>query len=63
KNGGTYEVSIPANITSGTYYLRSEISDINKANILDLPTFSQTPQFYVDCLTLRVSGGTSSTSP
>ncbi|KAJ2095203.1 hypothetical protein GGI09_004993 [Coemansia sp. S100] len=55
KNGGIHKLTIPANVTAGEYYLRTEITDSTKTDPDELVFISATPQFYVDCITLNIA--------
>ncbi|KAJ2032021.1 hypothetical protein IWW57_000428, partial [Coemansia sp. S610] len=63
KNGGIHTLAIPANVTAGEYYLRTEISDSNKTDPEDLLFTSAKPQFYVDCITLNIASSYSGEGP
>ncbi|KAJ2745565.1 hypothetical protein GGI20_002052 [Coemansia sp. BCRC 34301] len=56
ENGNTYDLTIPEDIPSGTYYLRTEIIDV-AANIdSNVKDFTRGPHFYVNCLAIAVEG-------
>ncbi|KAJ2817801.1 hypothetical protein FBU31_006100, partial [Coemansia sp. 'formosensis'] len=63
KNAGIHELTIPANITAGEYYLRTEITDSTRTDPEDLLFISATPQFYVDCITLNIASSYTGDNP
>ncbi|KAJ2336824.1 hypothetical protein GGI00_000616 [Coemansia sp. RSA 2681] len=56
ENGNTYALTIPEDIPSGTYYLRTEIIDLAANLKTRYRDFTRGPHFYVNCLAIAVEG-------
>ncbi|KAJ2909724.1 hypothetical protein GGI21_001591 [Coemansia aciculifera] len=51
-----YDLTIPDDIPSGTYYLRTEIIDLSANLDTGHRDFTRGPHFYVNCLPITVKG-------
>ncbi|KAJ2442037.1 hypothetical protein GGF42_007095, partial [Coemansia sp. RSA 2424] len=56
ENGNTYALTIPEDIPSGTYYLRTEVIDLAANLKTGYRDFTRGPHFYVNCLAITVEG-------
>ncbi|KAJ2690225.1 hypothetical protein IWW39_000906 [Coemansia spiralis] len=54
KNGYKHGVVIPKEVPPGTYYLRTEIIDLNSS--IGEEDFTKGPHFYVNCMAITVTG-------